>query len=100
MANTVRIIPLSGSITFSSNVTNISSSLSSTSMTMELDNTTGIFAIASGSQDVISLDIPNSKVSIDNNIQFKIPVKYIGVGEKMEDLQVFDKKEFVDSLFS
>lgn len=32
--------------------------------------------------------------------QFKIPVKYIGVGEKMEDLQVFDKKEFVDSLFS
>jgi fused signal recognition particle receptor len=32
--------------------------------------------------------------------QFKIPVKYIGVGEKMEDLQLFDKKEFVDSLFS
>jgi len=32
--------------------------------------------------------------------QFKIPVKYIGVGEKMEDLQVFNKMEFVDSLFS
>lgn len=32
--------------------------------------------------------------------QFKIPVKYIGIGEKMEDLQVFDKEEFVDSLFS
>lgn len=31
--------------------------------------------------------------------EFKIPVKYIGVGEKMEDLQVFDKTEFVDSLF-
>lgn len=31
--------------------------------------------------------------------QFKIPVKYIGVGEKMEDLQVFNKREFVDSLF-
>jgi fused signal recognition particle receptor len=30
---------------------------------------------------------------------FKIPVKYIGVGEKMEDLQVFNKNEFVDSLF-
>jgi len=30
---------------------------------------------------------------------FKIPVKYIGVGEKMEDLQVFNKDEFVDSLF-
>jgi fused signal recognition particle receptor len=31
--------------------------------------------------------------------EFKIPVKYIGVGEKMEDLQVFNKREFVDSLF-
>jgi fused signal recognition particle receptor len=31
--------------------------------------------------------------------QFKIPVKYIGVGEKMTDLQVFHRKEFVDSLF-
>jgi fused signal recognition particle receptor len=32
--------------------------------------------------------------------QFKIPVKYIGVGEKMEDLHVFNRTEFVDSLFS
>lgn len=32
--------------------------------------------------------------------QFKIPVRYIGVGEGMEDLQVFNKYEFVDSLFS
>ena len=31
--------------------------------------------------------------------QFKIPVKYIGIGEGIEDLQVFDKREFVDSLF-
>lgn len=31
--------------------------------------------------------------------QFKIPVKYIGVGEKVDDLQVFNKIEFVDSLF-
>ena len=31
--------------------------------------------------------------------QFKIPVKFIGVGEKMEDLLVFDKHEFVNSLF-
>ena len=31
--------------------------------------------------------------------QFKIPVKYIGVGEKMTDLQVFNTKEFVNSLF-
>lgn len=32
--------------------------------------------------------------------QFKIPVKFIGVGEKVEDLLVFNKTEFVDSLFS
>jgi fused signal recognition particle receptor len=32
--------------------------------------------------------------------QFKIPVKYIGVGEKVEDLQVFNKEAFVNSLFS
>jgi len=32
--------------------------------------------------------------------QFKIPVKYIGVGEKVDDLQVFNKHEFVDSLFN
>lgn len=31
--------------------------------------------------------------------QFKIPVKYIGVGEQVNDLQVFNKAEFVDSLF-
>lgn len=31
--------------------------------------------------------------------QFKIPVKYIGIGEKMEDLQIFRRKEFVESLF-
>lgn len=31
--------------------------------------------------------------------QFKIPVKYIGVGEKMEHLQIFNRKEFVESLF-
>ncbi|MCX6279599.1 MAG: signal recognition particle-docking protein FtsY [Bacteroidetes bacterium] len=32
--------------------------------------------------------------------QFKIPVKYIGVGEGVEDLQVFNRAEFVDSLFN
>ena len=32
--------------------------------------------------------------------QFKIPVKYIGLGEGIEDLQPFNRKEFVDSLFS
>ena len=32
--------------------------------------------------------------------QFQIPVRYIGVGERMEDLQVFNKVEFVDSFFN
>ena len=31
--------------------------------------------------------------------QLKVPVKYIGLGEGMEDLQLFNKKQFVDSLF-
>jgi fused signal recognition particle receptor len=38
-------------------------------------------------------------VAIGISDQFKIPVKYIGIGEKMEDLQVFNRMEFVDSLF-
>ncbi|MFW6370854.1 MAG: hypothetical protein ACOC10_06575, partial [Bacteroidota bacterium] len=29
----------------------------------------------------------------------KVPVKYIGIGEGIDDLQVFNRKEFVDSLF-
>lgn len=32
--------------------------------------------------------------------QFKIPVKYIGIGEKMDDLQIFNREEFVESLFN
>ncbi|HNX67658.1 MAG TPA: signal recognition particle-docking protein FtsY, partial [Bacteroidales bacterium] len=32
--------------------------------------------------------------------QFKIPVKYIGIGEKMDDLKIFNRTDFVDSLFS
>jgi fused signal recognition particle receptor len=32
--------------------------------------------------------------------QFKIPVKYIGIGEKLDDLQIFDKSAFVEALFS
>jgi len=31
--------------------------------------------------------------------QFQIPVKYIGLGEQMTDLQIFNKREFVKSLF-
>jgi fused signal recognition particle receptor len=37
-------------------------------------------------------------IGISDN--FKIPVKYIGLGEGMEDLQLFNKQQFVDSLFS
>ena len=32
--------------------------------------------------------------------QFKIPIKFIGIGEGLEDLQLFNKKEFVDSFFN
>jgi fused signal recognition particle receptor len=39
-------------------------------------------------------------VVIGISAEFKIPVKYIGVGEKIEDLQIFDKHLFVDALFS
>ncbi len=38
-------------------------------------------------------------VAIGISDQFKIPVKYIGVGEKLEHLQIFNRVEFVDSLF-
>jgi len=39
-------------------------------------------------------------VAIGISDQFKVPVKYIGIGEKMEDIQLFDRNNFVDSLFS
>jgi fused signal recognition particle receptor len=38
-------------------------------------------------------------VAIGISDQFKIPVKYVGLGEKIEDLQIFNRFEFVDSLF-
>ena len=38
-------------------------------------------------------------VAIGISDQFKIPVKYIGIGEKLEHLQIFNRVEFVDSLF-
>ena len=39
-------------------------------------------------------------VAIGISDQFKIPVKYIGIGEKVEHLQIFRRREFVESLFS
>ncbi len=39
-------------------------------------------------------------VAIGISDEFKIPVKYIGIGEQMEDLQLFDRYEYVDTLFN
>ena len=76
-----------------------------------LDASTGQNAIEQAKQFMQATDVnaialtkldgtAKGGVVIGVSDQFKIPVKYIGVGEKMEDLQVFNKFEFVDSLFS
>ncbi|XZF12945.1 signal recognition particle-docking protein FtsY [Chitinophagaceae bacterium MMS25-I14] len=76
-----------------------------------LDGSTGQNALEQAKQftaatDVTSLAITKLDGTAKGGVvlaianQFKIPVKYIGVGERMEDLQVFNKAEFVDSLFS
>lgn len=76
-----------------------------------LDGSTGQNAIEQCAQftqatDVTSLALTKldgtakGGVVIGISDQFSIPVKYIGVGEGMEDLQVFNRLEFVDSLFS
>lgn len=76
-----------------------------------LDGSTGQNAIEQAKQftqatDVRSLAITKLDGTAKGGVvlaiahQFNIPVKYIGVGEQMQDLQVFNKFEFVDSLFS
>jgi fused signal recognition particle receptor len=76
-----------------------------------LDGSTGQNALEQAKQftqttDVKSLAITKLDGTAKGGVvlaiahQFKIPVKYIGVGEQMQDLQVFNKLEFVDSLFS
>ena len=61
----------------------------------QFSQTTDINALA-----VTKLDgTAKGGVVIGISDQMNIPVKYIGVGEKIEDLQLFDKKAFVDSLF-
>lgn len=76
-----------------------------------LDGSTGQNAIEQAKQftkatEVTSLALTKidgtakGGVVIGISDQFQIPVRYIGVGEGMEDLQVFNKFEFVDSLFS
>ena len=49
---------------------------------------------------IIAIGSAKGGVVIGISDQFKIPVRFIGVGEGMEDLQVFNRKEFVDSLFN
>jgi fused signal recognition particle receptor len=76
-----------------------------------LDGSTGQNAVIQAREftrvtDVSSLAITKldgtakGGVVIGISDEFKIPVKYIGVGEKMEDLQVFNKTAFVESLFN
>ncbi len=76
-----------------------------------LDGSTGQNAIEQAKQftavtEVTSLALTKldgtakGGVVIGISDQFKIPVRFIGLGEKMEDLQIFDKNEFVNSLFS
>ena len=75
-----------------------------------LDASTGQNAIEQARQFTLATDVnalaltkldgtAKGGVAIGVSDQFKIPVKYIGVGEGIEDLQPFSKGEFVDSLF-
>jgi len=75
-----------------------------------LDASTGQNAIEQAKQFTLATEVnalaltkldgtAKGGVVIGVSDQFKIPVKYIGVGEGIEDLQVFNKIEFVDSLF-
>jgi len=75
-----------------------------------LDASTGQNAIEQATQFTQATDVnalaltkldgtAKGGVVIGISDQFKIPVKYIGVGEKVGDLQLFNKKDFVDSLF-
>lgn len=76
-----------------------------------LDASTGQNAIEQAKQFTAATDVnalaltkldgtAKGGVVIGISDQFKIPVKYIGVGEKIDDLQIFNSQEFVDSLFS
>jgi fused signal recognition particle receptor len=76
-----------------------------------LDGSTGQNAVEQCKQFTLATDVNTLAVTkldgtakggvvIGISDEFKIPVKYIGVGEKMTDLQVFNPTEFVDSLFS
>jgi len=76
-----------------------------------LDGSTGQNAFEQAKQFTASTDVTalaitkldgtaKGGVVIGISDQFKIPVKYIGIGEKLEDLLIFNRFDFVDSLFS
>ena len=76
-----------------------------------LDGSTGQNAFEQAKQFTLATDVTalaitkldgtaKGGVVIGISDQFKIPVKYIGLGEGIEDLQVFDRNKFVESLFS
>ncbi len=76
-----------------------------------LDASTGQNAIEQAKQFTLATEVNSlaltkldgtakGGVAIGISDQFKIPIKYIGVGEGMDDLQVFNKEEFVDSFFN
>ena len=75
-----------------------------------LDGSTGQNAFEQAKQFIKTTDVnalaitkldgtAKGGVVIGISDEFKIPVKYIGVGESINDLQVFNKYEFVDSFF-
>lgn len=75
-----------------------------------LDASTGQNAIEQAKQFTAATDVnaialtkldgtAKGGVVIGISEQFKVPVRYIGLGEQMEDLQIFNRKAFVDSLF-
>ncbi len=75
-----------------------------------LDGSTGQNALIQAQQFTTATDVSSLAITkldgtakggvvIGISDQLKIPVKYIGVGEGINDLQIFNKKEFVDSLF-
>ena len=75
-----------------------------------LDGSTGQNAFEQAKQSTLATEVTAMAITkldgtakggvvIGISEQFKIPVKYIGLGEGIEDMQVFRKKEFVDSLF-
>ena len=80
-------------------------------MLLVLDGSTGQNAYQQAKEfsratDVTSLAVTKLDGSAKGGVvigivdQFRIPIKFIGIGEGIDDLKVFDRKEFVQSLFT